>query len=52
LLSQKEKENLSKIFKAFDKNGDGKLSKQEIMEGYEEHFGKTMNQEDVDALFA
>lgn len=51
-MSQKEKENLSKIFKAFDTNGDGKLSKKEIMDGYEEHFGKTMNQDDVDNLFA
>jgi calcium-dependent protein kinase len=52
LLSTKEKENLSKIFKAFDKNGDGKLSKQEIIEGYETHFGKSMDQEEVDALFS
>jgi calcium-dependent protein kinase len=52
LLSTKEKENLSKIFKAFDKNGDGKLSKQEIVEGYETHFGKSMDQEEVDALFS
>lgn len=51
LLSTKEKENLSKVFKAFDKNGDGKLSKEEIMEGYETHFGKTMNIEEVNALF-
>jgi len=43
LLSTKEKESLSKVFKAFDVNGDGKLSKQEIMNGYESHFGKTMN---------
>jgi len=50
-LSQKEKENLSKIFKSFDKNGDGKLSKQEIIDGYQEHFGKTMNSEEVDNLF-
>lgn len=35
LLSKAEKENLAKIFKAIDKNGDGKLSKQEIYEGYD-----------------
>lgn len=51
LLSKSEKENLSKIFKAIDKNGDGKLSKEEIMNGYGEFFGKTLNQEDVELLF-
>ena len=50
-MTTKEKENLSKVFKAFDKNGDGKLSKEEIMDGYENHFGKSMNLEEVDALF-
>lgn len=50
-MSKNEKENLSKIFKAIDKNGDGKLSKEEIMEGYAEFFGKTLNKDDVDKLF-
>jgi calcium-dependent protein kinase len=35
LLTKNEKENLAKIFKAIDKNGDGKLSKEEIFDGYE-----------------
>jgi len=30
LLSKKEKDSLSGIFKAFDENGDGMLSKEEI----------------------
>ena len=34
-----------------DKNGDGKLSKQEIVEGYDKHFGKTLSQEDVEKMF-
>eukprot|EP00117_Sycon_ciliatum_P035672 scpid86078/ scgid26993/ Calcium-dependent protein kinase 4 len=51
LLSKSEKEHLSKIFKAVDKNGDGKLSKEEIYEGYEEYFGKHLDKEDIDKMF-
>jgi calcium-dependent protein kinase len=51
LLSKGEKENLAKIFKAIDKNGDGKLSKDEIMEGYDLFFGKTMDKGDIEKMF-
>lgn len=34
LLTKSEKENFAKIFKAIDLNGDGKLSKDEILQGY------------------
>lgn len=52
LLTKSEKENLAKIFKALDKNGDGKLSKDEIYEGYENYFGKHLDRDDIDKMFA
>ena len=48
LLSKTERDSLAKVFKAFDKNGDGKLSKEEVKEGYMEHYGKLMSDEEVD----
>ena len=51
LLSKAEKENLAKIFKAIDKNGDGKLSKEEIMDGYDQFFGKNLDKNDIEKMF-
>ena len=52
LLSKTERDGLAKVFKAFDKNGDGKLSMQEVKEGYLEHYGKVMSDEEVEQMFA
>ena len=51
LLSKSERDGLAKVFKAFDKNGDGKLSMQEVKEGYLEHYGKVMSDEEVETMF-
>ena len=51
LLTKNEKENLAKIFKAIDKNGDGKLSLEEILDGYDQFFGKNMDKTDIEKMF-
>ena len=51
LLTKSEKENLAKIFKAIDKNGDGKLSKQEIFDGYDLFFGKNLDKNEIEKMF-
>ena len=52
LLSKSEKDNLAKVFREFDKNGDGKLSIEEVKTGYLEHYGKVMSDEEVEKMFS
>jgi len=52
LLSKQEKEQIDKVFRAMDLNGDGKLQKDEIKKGYAEFFGRQLTDDEVDEMFA
>lgn len=51
VFNKQEKNNIDKIFRAMDLNGDGKLSKDEVKAGYESHFGKALSDDDIDNMF-
>jgi len=51
LMSKSERDDLSKVFRAFDENGDGKLSMEEVKKGYLDHYGKIMSDQEVEEMF-
>lgn len=51
LVSKSEKEKLAQMFKTFDKNGDGRLDKKEIQEGYEKYHSKIIGDDEIDTIF-
>ena len=51
LTSKDEKKDLEKIFRSMDKDGNGTLDREEVLQGYEEHFGVQITEEQVDAMF-
>ena len=51
LISKSEKEKIAQMFKNFDKNGDGKLDKQEIKDGYSTFMKKIMGDDEIDKIF-
>jgi len=52
LISKQEKEQIDKVFKAMDLNGDGKLDKNEIKLGYKEYYDKDLDDEELNDLFS
>lgn len=51
LINKEERERLSGLFKAFDKNSDGRLDKKELQEGYEKHMKQILGDEEIDEIF-
>ena len=53
LMSKKEKERLRNIFMALDKDGDGSLTREELLEGYTDMYKDPEKaQAEVEALMA
>ena len=51
MTNEDEKSELGKIFKSIDLDGDGNLTKEEILQGYEQHFGIPITEEQVNEMF-
>lgn len=51
LLLKQEKEDIDDVFRALDTNCDGKLTKDEVMNGYFDFYGKKLTDDEVDKMF-
>ncbi|CAB9511941.1 MAP kinase-activated protein kinase 2 (Fragment) [Seminavis robusta] len=51
LLLKEEKHAIDEVFRALDTNCDGKLTPDEIKDGYRDFFDKELSQEEVDTIF-
>ena len=50
LLSQGELNSLASLFKTFDKNGNGRLSRDELIDGFRQVRGINFNEKEIDSL--
>ncbi len=51
MLAKDKKEELSKVFKSFDKDGDGFLSKEDLKQGYLNEYTKVLSEDEVELMF-
>jgi len=51
LVSKEEREELARVFKNLDLNGDGRLSKDEVKEGYHTHYGRLISDKEIEDMF-
>lgn len=51
LTTKTETAKLAQMFKSFDKNGDGRLDKKEIQEGYAQYHGHVITDEEILSIF-
>lgn len=50
LLGRKDVNRMANIFRALDKDKDGRISKEELQEGYERIFGQPINKVDLEKI--
>ena len=51
LLSREETQSIDDVFKLFDKNGDGKISRDELKQGYRQYYGTDLTDTQINEIF-
>ena len=51
MTSKDEEDQLLKVFKAFDTDNDGEISKEELINGYEKSMSRSAAEAKVDKIF-
>lgn len=51
MVSKSDHEEMAKIFRAMDTNNNGKLSKQELQDGYLKYYGRKIENTELKDIF-